>query len=312
MNSRVLLTGVSSFTGYWFAKVLSEYGYSICCPLPREERQYEGLKKERLDSLPQEVEVVYDSPFGSSGFLGLLDSRIDALCLHGSYVSGYNQSDFSASEAIRQNLYNAEAVLAKAKTSGCSRVIWTSSVFEDAVELDDSKLGTYPVWYRYALSKKLSGLAFRSLCFESDIGFSRFVITNPFGPLEDPKLCRLMANAVIQQKVFEVRTPHYVRDMIHVRHLAEAYIHLLRLLISGQDCPELRPGEYSGNLGDFAQIFVSEISKRLGKPCRVERSDSMVFNEPLSLINETHVSSLVKVYDPNDRWDELAAFYSCN
>jgi hypothetical protein len=121
-----------------------------------------------------------------------------------------------------------------------------------------------------------------------------------------------MANAVIQQKVFEVRTPHYVRDMIHVRHLAEAYIHLLRLLISGQDCLELRPGEYSGNLGDFAQTFVSEISKRLGKSCRVERLDSMVFNEPLSLINETHVSSLVKVYDPNARWDELAGFYSSN
>ena len=305
----VCLTGVSSFTGFWFAKVLSEAGHSVCCPLPRPRESYEGLKKKRLDSLPIEVDVIYEAPFGSVKFVELIDKKFDAFCLHGAYVSGYNQANFSVTEALRQNLYRAEEVLAMSKKAGCKRVIWTSSIFEDAVCLDAPEHVSHPIWHRYALSKKLSGLALRSLCSEMEIGFSQFVITNPFGPLEDPKLCCHLAKAVLAEETFEVRTPHYVRDMIHVRHLAEAYRNFVLGVLAGEETSELRPCEFTGSLGEFARLFVREMGERLGGSCSVTLATSMPFDEPFALVNNTHVSTLVDDYAPNERWNELGAHY---
>jgi len=311
MSSRIILTGVSSFTGFWIAKSLAKAGHLLICPLPRPSDSYKDLKKKRLNALAEDsIQINYNSPYGSDQFMKLLSDGADLICFHGSVVKDYNSRDFSATEAIFANLNGVEKVIASIKATGTTRVIWTSSVFEDAVSLDVPEDDCKPPWYRYAISKKFSGLILQSLCNEKGIGFSRFVITNPFGPFEDPKICNFLARALIEKKPIEIRTPYYVRDMIHIGHLADSYLNLCQNLLSEKKVPELRPSEYSGRLIDFAKLFVQEIGQRLGYNTEISYAKSMVFDEPLSLINSVHVSSIIEPYQPDKEWDSLATFYT--
>ena len=93
--------------------------------------------------------------------------------------------------------------------------------------------------------------------------------------------------------------------MIHVRHLAEAYSYLIS---NPEDFLEMRPAEYTGNILDFANRFISEISNRIGCSCEINES-SMSFDEPLCLINKTHVSEIIENYNQEFCWEELTKYY---
>ena len=53
---KILFTGISSFTGYWFAKELSEKGHEIIATLTKDSLDdYEGIRKERLLHLQNKI-----------------------------------------------------------------------------------------------------------------------------------------------------------------------------------------------------------------------------------------------------------------
>jgi len=307
----VVLTGVSSFTGFWFAKVLSEAGHSICCPLPRPRESYEGLKKKRLDSLPIEVDVIYEAPFGSDRFVALLDKTFDALCLHGAYVEGYHSDQFDFSYALNQNLNQIDKVLKVAKSSGCKLVIWTSSIFEDAVHTEGKVAVAHkPIWLKYALSKKISFICIRELCANYGLGFSRFVISNPFGPYEDAKFCYHLVQNILAGKKFDVQSPFYVRDMIHVGHLSESYVMLVQNSIDGDITDELRPSEYPMRMIDFAALLCKKINFYYGIDYELGYCEQKVYDEPLVLVNNDNIRSELYSYNEPSQWNSYFKYYN--
>ena len=306
MKSRsVLLTGVSSFTGFWFAQKLYEEGFKVVCPLPRKGNEYDDLKLNRLELLNSQVSLIYECPYGSAKFLNLCEDHYDVLCLHGAYVWGYSSDRFPLTHALSENLKSSEKVLETLFSKGCRRVIWTSSVFEDAVNLNDTR-SSKPDWYRYALSKYLSYSAMSELCRGYGLEFSRLVITNPFGPFEDKKLSYHLINSFLnKEKEFTIKTPHYVRDMIHVQNLAEIYS---KIIISKECIPEIRPCEYSGSMISFAKLYQEEVSKRLAINLTIN-SQNMEFDEPYSLTNDQHVTTILSQDLSDQYWDELCQYY---
>lgn len=301
----VLLTGVSSFTGFWFAQKLYEEGFKVVCPLPRKENDYNDLKLQRLELLNRHVNLIYECPYGSAKFLSLCEDHYDVLCLHGAYVLDYSSDRFPLTHALSENLKSSEKVLENLFSKGCRRVIWTSSVFEDAVNLNDTQSGK-PGWYRYALSKYLSYAAISELCRGCGYEFSRVVVTNPFGPLEDKKLSYHLFNSFLnKEKEFTIKTPYYVRDMIHVQNLAKIYS---KIIISKECIPEIRPCEYSGSMISFAKLYIEEVSKRLTINLKIN-SQNMEFNEPYSLTNDEHVTTILNEDNSEEYWDELCRYY---
>tara|TARA_B100000886_G_scaffold336905_1_gene296566 strand:- start:203 stop:1132 length:930 start_codon:yes stop_codon:yes gene_type:complete len=301
----VLLTGVSSFTGFWFAHKLYEEGFKVVCPLPRKKNDYNDLKLQRLELLNRHVNLIYECPYGSAKFLNLCEDHYDVLCLHGAYVLDYSSDRFPLTHALSENLKSSEKVLENLFSKGCRRVIWTSSVFEDAVNLNDTQ-SSKPGWYRYALSKYLSYSAMSELCRGYGFEFSRLVITNPFGPLEDKKLSYHLFNSFLnKEKEFTIKTPHYVRDMIHVQNLAEIYS---KIIISKECIPEIRPCEYSGSMISFAKLYQEEVSKRLAINLTINYQN-MEFDEPYSLTNDQHVTTILNEKNSEQYWDELCDYY---
>ena len=227
--------------------------------------------------------------------------------MHGSYVLDYGKDSFLFSEAIGQNLFRVEDVLEKFTECDVNGLIWTSSIFESALKIGSGN-SIVPTWFKYALSKKMTGISLEHLCWEKKIEFGRFVISNPFGPLQDKKIAHFLAKSFMEKQLFEVKTPDYIRDFIHVRHLALAYCKMVDSFFSKTRIEILDPCEYVGSVLNFANLFYNEFSKRLGYTCKTSPCQ-MKFEEPVELTNKTSITNIIDNYDTNSCWDELIKYY---
>ena len=109
---RALLTGASSFSGYWFAAKLQAAGFSVVAPLRGAPAAYSGVRGERVQKLGEVAEIVGDCPFGSSAFLDLVGARdFDVLCHHAARVGDYRSLDFDIPAAVAENTLNFRTIL---------------------------------------------------------------------------------------------------------------------------------------------------------------------------------------------------------
>ncbi|MES1180400.1 MAG: NAD(P)-dependent oxidoreductase, partial [Verrucomicrobiota bacterium] len=67
---KILFTGASSFTGFWFVKTLAA-GHEVTCPITRELADYTGTRRQRLDRLTLFCRLIPHASFGSDNFLKL-------------------------------------------------------------------------------------------------------------------------------------------------------------------------------------------------------------------------------------------------
>lgn len=101
---RILLTGASSFSGLWFARMLAEAGHSVVAA-NRSSAYEEPLRQTRVERVAQYAELIPDAPFGGDAFLKLIAVRgpFDVLCHHGAEAAGHKRPDFDVDGAVRAN-----------------------------------------------------------------------------------------------------------------------------------------------------------------------------------------------------------------
>ena len=309
-GKNVLLTGVSSFTGFWFAKELKLKGFNIFCPLPRSENDYNGIKAKRIDNIKRDVKIVFDCSLGEKKFNDLLENPFEFLCLHGAHVQNYESPKFELLNSLNRNLNEIEFILKKSFVNGCKTVLWTSSIFEDVIDNNDENSDNYKVpWLKYALSKKTSYTIVKHLALSMGLNFVRFVISNPFGPFEDKKLCFHLTKSLTEGSDFIVKTPDYVRDMIHVENLAENYVKQISQP-SETSFKECRPSEYRMKIFDFAKLLTSKYNQFHDTERGIGKMKQEKFCEPLELLNNGYHSSLGISNDNDNLWHNYFEFYS--
>jgi len=126
---RILFTGASSFTGYWFVRELVAAGHEVVAAC-RGGGRYEGLRGERVQMVRELCETRFSCAFGTGDFLALAKTSFDVLCHHGAQVGDYRSPDFDPYRAAAANLYRLPEVLRALKDRGCGRLVLTGSVFE--------------------------------------------------------------------------------------------------------------------------------------------------------------------------------------
>ena len=305
---KVLLTGASSFTGYWFAKALCESGIEVVAPLRGAAANYmEGTRAERVRRLFSVAEVVEGAPFGSERFLALAKAGgYDLLCHHAAMVGDYRSSDFDIAGALAENTANLRAVLGAMQRGGLKGVVLTGSVFEQ-----DEGAGEAPLiaFSPYGLSKGLTATVVSHRCRELGLRFGKFVIPNPFGPLEEPRFCAYLIRTWKMGETARVNTPEYVRDNIHVSLLAAAYAKFVGDMGAGKGREKLNPSGYVETQGAFAERFAAAMRPRLGKTCPLELGIQTEFSEPLMRVNVDAAARYVNFWDEIKAWDEAAQAY---
>jgi UDP-glucose 4-epimerase len=303
---RILFTGASSFTGYWFVRELVAAGHEVAAAC-RGDGGYEGLRAERVRMVRELCEVRLGCAFGNDGFMALTKTSFDVLCHHGAEVGDYRSPDFDPYRAAAANLYRLPEVLRALKDRGCGRLVLTGSVFEANEGAGSTPLRAFSP---YGLSKGLTAAAAEFYADREGFTFEKFVIPNPFGPYEEPRFTAYLIKTWLAGETARVQTPRYVRDNIHVSLLAKAYAAFVGITPAPGTVRRLNPSGYSEGQGAFAERVRREAALRLGPPCALDLGTQTEFSEPPVRINTDVIDAEQLGWSEARAWDAFVAYYA--
>lgn len=306
---KILFTGASSFTGFWFIKALAAAGHEVVCPLTRDVEHYIGTRGQRIEWLRPVCRFVSSAPFGSVNFLTLASvENFAQLCHHAAAVTNYKSPDFDAQAALRNNTHKLPAVLLALRERGLTSVVLTGTYFEAGEGAGSAPHRTFSP---YSLSKTLTFDAVLAECQNVGVPLGKFVIPNPFGPLEDPRFTAFLMKNWKSGQPCEVKTPDYVRDNIHVNLLAAAYVKFAaKAAASKEQFLKTNPSGYVESQGEFAQRVAREVKVRLGWACELKLAKQEDFSEPLNRANTEPATKLAPEWNEPKAWDAFTEFYA--
>lgn len=305
---RIVLTGGSSFTGYWFARSLAEAGHEIVALLSGADSEgaYSGVRGRRVAMLKRLGRAVFETPFGSDRFFAALRGLgpCDRFCHHWAEVRDYRSPDFDAVAALAANTRRFVELLRAIKDLGCGGMVLTGSVFAQ-----NTGLGNWPMraFSPYGLSKGMTAEFAAYHCEREAVRLDHFVIPNPFGPYEEPRFTDYLMRTWSQGEPARVATPRYVRDNIPVDLLGRAYAAFV-----GADAPGGRsfgPSLYAESQGAFAERVALETRARRPLACALVHADQTEFAEPRMRINSDPLDLAALGWDEAAAWDGFVRYY---
>jgi len=299
---RVLLTGVSSFTGLWFARALKAAGCEVVAPL-RAAAYDDPLRRARVAEAAKVAEITPAAPFGSDAFLDVLASGFDVLCHHAAEAANHKSPDFDVEGAVAGNTFNAAATLEAAKAAGVQRLVLTGSAFEEG----EGK-GTEPLiaFSPYGLSKTLTARAFQAACDRAGLPMVKFIVPNPFGPYEAQTFQRAVMTRWSKGDAVHVSHPFYGRDNTPADLLGQVYARAATGALGAHVSPSL----YAGTVGDFFQRMARETRARTGWACDLTLAETQQSSEPLERYNLQPVDPQDYGWSESGFWDAYAAYYA--
>ncbi len=268
--------------------------------------EYTDVRKQRVAALGGACKPVTGVSFGSPEFVELVRTgRFDVLCHHAADVTNYKSAEFNPIEAVAANTRNIAQTLNSFKDAGGQRVVLTGSVFENDEGAGSEGLGAFSP---YGLSKGLTYQMVRYYAGTAGLGLGKFVIPNPFGPLEEPRFTAYLVKNWYAGKTPSVETPAYVRDNIHVALMAKAYAGFVGKA-PAEGVARCSPSGYVESQGAFALRFAREMMGRLALPCNVELKVQTKFAEPRVRINTEPAEAMVSGWNEAGAWDAVGEYY---
>jgi UDP-glucose 4-epimerase len=304
---KILFTGATSFTGVWFVEALHAAGFDVTVALTRTPDAYSGVRAMRVAKLAALAKIVPNARFGDETFLDLVQSQdFDALCHHAAVATDYRSLDFDLVGALAQNTNGLRAVLTSMIRRRLKAVVFTGSVFEQNEGGGDNPRRAFSP---YGLSKGLTWQVLRYWCTLMGIPLGKFIIANPFGPLEEPRFVNYLAKTWHSGAIAEVRTPTYVRDNIHIDLLALMYARFTQQTVEAKRDDYCGPCGYVETQGAFAQRVAEEFRKRSDLECGLNLLAQTDFSEPLMRTNTDVIKPADFGWSENAAWDSLVEFY---
>jgi UDP-glucose 4-epimerase len=308
---KILFTGASSFTGFWFVRELAAAGHEVTAIFRRPDANYTDLTRcQRVISAGKVCRPVYGCAFGDASFLALIQrGNWNLLCHHAADVTDYKSPQFDALAAVFNNTRNLAAVLEALKTTGCGKLALTGTVFEGGEGAGSEDL---PDFSPYGFSKALTARVFRYYCDRAGLSLGKFVIPNPFGPYEEPRFTAYLMKNWLAGTTPVCSSPAYVRDNIHVSLLAKAYAQFAADLPDVPGFTKINPSGYVESQGAFTLRVAAEMRGRLKLPCLVELKTQTNFPEPRVRINTDFPDVARLGWNEATAWDDLADYYLQN
>lgn len=304
---RLLLTGASSFTGFWFAHALAARDCDIIATTERELHEYDALRLARVERLQRFVHLASPARFGSDAFLARIrEARpLDLCCLHGAVTSDHRTETFDPLAAVAANCANLHEVFDALEQAGCSRILYTGSVFEA-----DEGVGETPMraFSPYGLAKTMSWQWVRYEAERRGFTLGKFVIPHPFGAGEKGGLTRYLVDRWRQERVAEIRQPALIRDFVHVDHLAEAYAVFAVDLMDWIGTHRLGPSGYVEAVAEFVARMAEAFEARLAQRCRFAIArEAFPSTEPRTRYNTDPLIAIAPNWPIARSWDAYVA-----
>jgi UDP-glucose 4-epimerase len=300
---RILFTGASSFTGYHFVQALVRDGHELVCTLTKDPNGYSGQHRARVQKLMNDprIQWQYSVEFGDDRFLKTLERlEPEIVCHHGAMVGNFRSESFDLFGAIENNARGAKEVMQRMAWHHARKLIVTGTVFEQGEGFGAEKRA----FNEYGLSKGLAYQVFKHYGERSGVPVRKFVIPNPIGPMDQPRFTAHLMETWRVGQVAQIKTPHYVRDNIHVDLLAMCYSGFVLSDDNGMDT--LGPSGYVSTVGEFVAMMAKEVRDRTGWACAYEALPQSDWSEPRMRFNQQDAVRYSERYAY--RWDEKAAW----
>ncbi|MEO1018732.1 MAG: NAD(P)-dependent oxidoreductase [Pseudomonadota bacterium] len=304
---RLLLTGASSFTGFWFVHALAARDGDIIATTERALDDYDEMRRGRVQRLASFVHVASSAPFGSDAFLARIREAkpLDLCCLHGAMTTAHREDGFDPLAAVAANCANLKRVFDALEVAGCHRILHTGSVFEA-----DEGIGEEPVraFSPYGIAKTMTWQWVRYEAERRGFSLGKFVIPHPFGAGEKSGLTTYLVDQWRRGLIAEIKQPALIRDFVHVDHLAEAYALMAVELMDLVGTHRLGPSGYVETVGEFVARMAASFEARLDRRCRFALArDGGPTSEPRTRHNTDPLISLAPDWPIARSWDAYVA-----
>lgn len=287
---RILFTGVSSFTGMHFVEELLAQGHDVV--VTTTQQNYVGLRKIRLERIRSKVTLYTGVSFGDSIFLDIIRKGcFDIFCYHGFYMDNYQEPTYNFQRAYAENTQQLDMVCALLAKGGCKKIVYSNSIFADQ-----------PIVFSpYGLVKQLTLQTIQFYAMRYNMQVCNFVISNPFGPLDNPKLLQTIANTWSMGGTPDIWVGDHVRDYIHVGLLSRSFAYCIQ--IPGVDSVHTyRPCGMVGATRDFIAMMSKKFQICRGWDCRYNIVQNRKSIQPLVMINTDSVEYID--WDEQKAWQE--------
>lgn len=312
---KILFTGGSSFSGMWFVQELVKAGHSVTVVFRRDLKDYEGIRKHRVEKVLELCPAFFSMSFGDEAFLQAISQRgpWNLYCHHAAEVADYRSPHFDFGLALLNNTRGIKRVMQTLKEACCSHIVLTGSVFE---QREGAGSGNLSAVSPYGLSKGLTSDVFAFYAESMHMKLGKFVIPNPFGPFEEGRFTTYLIHSWLKGQTPVVKAPDYVRDNIPVSLLAKAYTDfaekILKINGEGYGFAAKYPSCYVGSQGDFTRLMSVAMRPRLGVACNYELLKQQDFSEPMMRINTDSLDWKILEWDEIKAWDRLAEYFLQN
>ena len=295
----------------WFARELARQGHAVTAVYQRKSaRDYQSdpLRARRVDELAGVCQREFGCVFGGAKFMRLAAKPWDLLCHHAAVVGDTRSPDYDVAAAFAANTRNLSGVLRRLRDGGCGAAILTCTFSERG---EGKGSGGLPGIRPYDLAKKATTESFLAHAYHYKLRLGRFVMANPFGPLEKPNsFTAYAAQQWRAKKIVEVRTPEYVRDNLHISLMAMAYGDFAQKFAKGKkQTAAYHPHGYIEKQGVFAKRFAREMRKRWNLLCEVALAKQTDFPEPLSRYGIHRPDTKALGWNEKAAWDGIADYY---
>ena len=187
VDMKILFTGGSSFTGFWFIRELAAAGHEVTAIFRKPAEEYaDEIRRQRVAiasaALPSRPRLLVRRR---------VVPRPDRRRRVGPPLPPRRRRHQLQESRLRRDRRRRETTRTTcrpcsepSRPRAAAKVVLTGSVFEGGEGAGSQGL---PDFSPYGLSKALTAQVFRYYCARAGLSLGKFVIPNPFGPYEEPR-----------------------------------------------------------------------------------------------------------------------------
>ena len=292
-KNKVVITGVTSFTGVHFAVELSKQGFEVI-GYSRNLAQLNVDQKARLRFLQKNsptIKIVDSENIKKIG-------KIDGVCLHGANTANYRRAEF---ETHKSNMEFQEIADAIIKVTKPELIMYTSSYAEAELALGEKPNRSFGP---YADFKTIAWNEINTK-YANQIPIFRYVIPTPFGQLEGRRLVRYLLDSWGSNMMPEIQFPLYVRDYVPITLLREHYANIMQDSFEKGLQKVFKPSFYAETNLAFVSRYAQELRIRSKINSKFLYSADNNYLEPLIRINTEQLSQTLTNIEEKKVWDKI-------
>jgi len=257
---KVLISGISSFTGYHFSKLLSLNGFEVIGIITKQFKEYDYISSLRINKIRDKIEIIENTKFGDKKFQDIItDYKPDLFCMHHAYTHNHNSENFDIKQALKSNLNNIEKTISTLVENDCEKIIYTGSIFEANLETNQKDYNNYGTSKRESFENLISHVGKR-------MELQKFTICNPIGLYESKRLSSYLIKNWMEERVPFLDNPNLIRDFIPIDLLSNSYFKFA----TQNENKIMAPSCYVKTNLEFALILKQLLEKKLSRTFKLE------------------------------------------